>query len=152
MTRLNGSIQAAVIMLKGIEDEKEKRARLKKELRSSEGEINARTLRLHTCIEQSLRLTLHTMPDFNLFCCSECSIYCCPVSIIDLTHWRHRAAMLGVQSMIALYALVICCWHIADNCVYAAAVLYPPREGTMRLWRHMHFNVNRSRIHACCMF
>ena len=35
---------------------------------------------------------------------------------IDLMHRRHHAAMLGVQP-IALYALVICDWHISDNCV-----------------------------------
>ena len=29
-------------------------------------------------------------------------------------HWRHRATMLGDKA-IALYALVICCWHIADK-------------------------------------
>ena len=33
-------------------------------------------------------------------------------------HWRHYAAMLGVQA-IALYTLVICDWHISDNYVYA---------------------------------
>ena len=37
--------------------------------------------------------------------------------LIDLMHWRHRTAMLGVEA-IALYTLVICSWHIADNCVY----------------------------------
>ena len=37
---------------------------------------------------------------------------------IDLMHWRHHAAMLGVQ-VTALYALVICDWHISDNCIYA---------------------------------
>ena len=51
-------------------------------------------------------------------------------------HWRHHAAMLGVQA-IALYALVICDWHIFDNCVYAESYK-PPREGALRLWRHMH--------------
>ena len=29
-------------------------------------------------------------------------------------HWRHHAAMLGVQA-IALYAFVICNWHISDK-------------------------------------
>ena len=36
---------------------------------------------------------------------------------IDLMHWRHRAAMLGVKA-IALYALVIYDWHISDNCFH----------------------------------
>ena len=42
----------------------------------------------------------------------------CLFYILDLMHWRHHTAMLGVQA-IALYALVICDWHISDNCVYA---------------------------------
>ena len=37
--------------------------------------------------------------------------------LIDFMHWRHCTAMLGIEA-IALYALVICCWHFADNCVY----------------------------------
>ena len=44
------------------------------------------------------------------------SKYCCS-RFIDLMHWRHHAAMLGVWA-IALYALVICDWHISDNCIY----------------------------------
>ena len=44
--------------------------------------------------------------------------YWLALSHIDLMHSRHRAAMLGAEA-IALYTLVICCWHIADNCVYA---------------------------------
>ena len=56
-------------------------------------------------------------------------------------YWRHHAAMLGVQA-IALYALVIYDWRISNNCVYA--LFYrPPREGAMKLWRHMH--------KVCCM-
>ena len=65
-----------------------------------------------------------TTDPFSLkFCTSQHSY---PVPLIDLMHWCHRAAMLEVQAS-AVYVLVICCWHIADNCVYTQS--YIPQVG-----------------------
>ena len=54
---------------------------------------------------------------------------------IDLLHWRHHAAMLGGRSH--------CLVHDAGTSLTAAlrAILYPPIEGAMRWWCHMHMTV-----------